>query len=118
MYQIEFHPQAIHEIREAIEWYRQRNEDTGQELRALTKAAEELIRRSPHSCAAYLHDTRGYRFQKFPFILVFVIPDDRISFVAMAHTRRKPGYWRQRLDAEASIREIPSPRNAEGGGGK
>ena len=57
-----------------------------------------------------------YRFQKFPFILVFVIREDRVSFVAMAHTRRKPGYWRERLDAEASIREIPSPRNAEGEG--
>jgi hypothetical protein len=27
IYQIEFHPETIREIRESIEWYRQRNEE-------------------------------------------------------------------------------------------
>ena len=65
-YQTEFHPEAIREIRKAIQWYRDRNEQAADQLRSLVQSAESLIERSPESCASYLHDTRGYRFQKFP----------------------------------------------------
>lgn len=96
-YQIEFHPEAIRETREAIAWYRERNEESAAEFRALVKSAEELIERSPESWAAYLLETRGFRFQRFPFVLVYVIRDKTIFVVALAHTKRKPGYWRERL---------------------
>ncbi len=50
-YRIEFHPEAIREIRESIGWYRERNEATAAELRTLVQAAEELIQRSPEAWA-------------------------------------------------------------------
>lgn len=96
-YRIEFHPEAIREIRESIEWYRERNEATATEFRALVQAAEELVQRSPEAWAVYALDTRGFRFQKFPFVLVYAIRGETIFLVALAHTRRKPGYWRDRL---------------------
>ncbi len=34
-FQIEFHPQAIREIRETLEWYRERDEKIASEFRAL-----------------------------------------------------------------------------------
>jgi len=98
IYQIEFHPEAIREVRESIEWYRQRNEEIAGEFRTLVQSAEELVQRSPESWAVYLLETRGFRFQKFPFALVYIIRDERIYFVALAHTKRKPGYWRDRLE--------------------
>lgn len=97
-FQIDFHPEAIREIREAIEWYRQRDERVASELRELVAAAEALIQRSPEAWAAYLHGTRGFRFQKFPFVLAYVIRGETIFIIALAHTRLRPGYWRQRLD--------------------
>ncbi len=39
-YRIEFHPEAIRETREAIQWYRQRNKETAAEFRTLVKSAE------------------------------------------------------------------------------
>ena len=42
-YEIEYHPEAIREIREAIEWYRQRDEGVASEFRTLIKSAEELV---------------------------------------------------------------------------
>ncbi|QDT07402.1 Plasmid stabilization system protein [Rubripirellula lacrimiformis] len=97
-FQTEFHPEAIREIRESIQWYRDRNEQAADAFRSLVQAAESLIERSPESCAPYLHETLGYRFQKYPFVLAYILREDRIYFVALAHTRRKPGYWRDRLE--------------------
>lgn len=48
-YQTEFHPETIREIRESIQWYRDRNEPTADELRLLVESAESLIERSPES---------------------------------------------------------------------
>ena len=99
-YRIEYHPEAIREIRESIHWYRDRNEAVADELRSAVESAESLIQRSPKSCAPYVHDTRGYRFQKFPFVLAYVVRDDQIFFVALAHTSRRPGYWRDRVPGD------------------
>jgi plasmid stabilization system protein ParE len=95
---IEFHPAAIREIRDAIQWYRDRDERAGAELRTLIAAAEELVQRSPESWAAYFHGTRGFRFQQYPFVLAYVIRGETVFVVALAHTSLKPGYWRERLD--------------------
>ena len=97
-YRIEFHPSAIREIRDAIQWYRDRDEQVSEEFRSLIAAAEELVQRSPESWASYVHNTRGFRFQKFPFVMAYVTRDDTIFIVALAHTRMKPGYWRDRLE--------------------
>jgi len=40
-------------------------------------------------------DTRGLRFQKFPFVLVYAIRGETIFILALARTRRKPGYGRR-----------------------
>ena len=97
-FQIEFHPAAIREIRDAIAWYRDRDDRAGSELRTLITAAEELVQRSPEAWAAYFHGTRGFRFQKYPFVLAYVIRGGTVFVVALAHTSLEPGYWRERLD--------------------
>ena len=33
----------------------------------------------------------------FPFSLVYVRRDDEVEIIAVAHGRRRPGYWRSRL---------------------
>ncbi len=58
-FRIEYHPEAIREIRDSIRWYRDRNEGVADELRSLVESAESLIERSPETCAPYLNDTRG-----------------------------------------------------------
>jgi hypothetical protein len=36
-------------------------------------------------------------FTRFPFALVYrIAPDDSLRVLAVAHDKRKPGYWRSR----------------------
>jgi hypothetical protein len=34
---------------------------------------------------------------RFPFSIVHLDDDDEVSIVAVAHNKRKPGYWKTRL---------------------
>jgi plasmid stabilization system protein ParE len=40
---------------------------------------------------------RRYVFLRYPFSLVYILRGDDVEVVAVAHGRRRPGYWRSRL---------------------
>jgi len=46
---------------------------------------------------AYLHGTRRVVLQRFPFFIVFLDWQEEIYIVAVAHTKRRPGYWKGRV---------------------
>ncbi|MHB0958931.1 MAG: hypothetical protein ACYC0X_26630 [Pirellulaceae bacterium] len=49
--------------------------------------------------ASYLSGTHRYLMKRFPFVVIYRVTTDRIEIVAIAHGRRKPGYWKRRMDA-------------------
>jgi toxin ParE1/3/4 len=40
---------------------------------------------------------RRFPLDRFPFFLIYRLRDDHLEIVALAHTSRKPNYWRSRL---------------------
>ncbi|MCP3142489.1 hypothetical protein [Pyxidicoccus xibeiensis] len=48
---------------------------------------------------------RRFLVWDFPFALPFMVLEDRIVVLAVAHLRRKPGYWLQRAE---SVKSSPS----------
>jgi toxin ParE1/3/4 len=38
-----------------------------------------------------------YRIPRFPYLVIFLEADAAIQLVAVAHGKRRPGYWRKRL---------------------
>ena len=94
---LRFHPEVADEIRKAKDWYGQRSEAVkGQLVSALRRAFQQLGN-DASAGVNYLHGTRRLRLKKFPFILVYRIKGGATDIVALAHTKRRPGYWRQRL---------------------
>ena len=93
----EFHPEAISEIREAIAWYRERDLGSAQRFRTELKRAEKLITTRPRVWPDYMFGAKRYVLQKFPFSLIYIDLEDRIIGLAVAHSRRKPGYWESRV---------------------
>ena len=91
---VEFHPKAIAEARAAREWYASRNNP------AADAFIEEIDRGVRHIAAAptrwptYLHGTRRYLLRRFPFSLVYRQLGSVVTIVAVAHAKRRPGYWR------------------------
>ncbi|MEO8496966.1 MAG: type II toxin-antitoxin system RelE/ParE family toxin [Planctomycetota bacterium] len=94
---IELHPEAIAEARAAREWYAERSTIAANAFMAELDVAIDRICESPERWAADLHGTRRYLMNRFPFVVVYRVTEDKIQVIAVAHGKRKPGYWRHRV---------------------
>ncbi|MGQ0847085.1 MAG: type II toxin-antitoxin system RelE/ParE family toxin [Sporichthyaceae bacterium] len=43
---------------------------------------------------------RSAPVRRFPYRIVYLVHDDAIRVLAVAHTRREPRYWRDRVEPE------------------
>jgi plasmid stabilization system protein ParE len=93
---IEFDLFAIAEARAAYRWYRERSGAAAERFIEELDAAVESIALEPARWPSYVDDTRRYLFRRFPYFLVYRYDADRAQVVAVAHARRRPGYWRAR----------------------
>jgi plasmid stabilization system protein ParE len=93
---VEFHPAAAEEAETARQWYAERSLVAARAfLRELMHAVEQVTE-APERWPSYEYDTRRYFFPRFPFSLIYRVADDKIQIIAVAHAKRKPGYWKQR----------------------
>jgi plasmid stabilization system protein ParE len=94
---VEFHRLAEKEYDDASNWYAQRSAETALHFK---NAVDESVRRIAQSPESFPRISGGYRrirVQRFRYILVFrPRQPDEMVVVAVAHTSRRPGYWRRR----------------------
>jgi plasmid stabilization system protein ParE len=93
---VEFHPAAAQEAVIARQWYAERSLVAARAfLRELTHAVKQVAE-APDRWPNYEHDTRRYVFPRFPFSIIYRVVGDKIQIIAVAHAKRKPGYWKER----------------------
>jgi plasmid stabilization system protein ParE len=94
---LEFFEDALAEVEEDRAWYRNRSESAEAGfLRDLDHAIQQITD-APAQWPQYLAGTRRYVFPTYPYSLIYFIKGDVIRVVAVAHDKRRPGYWRKRL---------------------
>lgn len=93
---VEVHPLAADESEAAERWYRERNETASTRFRRELDRAVDLISERPEAGSPYLSSTRRVLLRRFPFFVVYRVRGERVQIVAVAHARRRPGYWRER----------------------
>lgn len=93
-----FHPLARQEYLAARRWYaEQQSEELAQSFRDAINDAADRIVRDPASLPALDQVHRYVATRRFPYLVIFRIPDEwRVIVVAVAHTSRRPGYWKHR----------------------
>ena len=92
-------PEAVREIEDAFDWYLERSPRAAESFLREVDRAASLIASSPQVWPRFEAGTRRYVLPKFPYSLIFRERDDRIEIVAVAHHKRRPRYWRGRLDS-------------------
>ena len=103
---VRFHLLAQEEYQRATLYYATQGRGLGRDFFSRVEQTLASIRRFPRSRRAL--DTSGVRqalLRQFPYMLVYVDEVDStgnhsIVIYAVAHTKRKPGYWRDRLSSE------------------
>lgn len=89
---------ARNEFAAAVAWYEQQRSGLGADFFESVTEATALIRAQPH-IGPFDEETRTRRVpvRRFPYQVVYVVSEDEIVIVAVAHTKRRPGYWRNRM---------------------
>ena len=94
---VKFHPEARAELREARGWYYERSPLSATAFAHAVDNAVSGIVEAPIKYPLAEHTTRKFVLQRFPFNIFFLPGEFEIVSVAVAHQKRRPGYWSSRV---------------------
>lgn len=97
MTEIIYHPRADDEVFESARLYERCREGLGWRFLRAVQRAEDRIRNGPLVFPILRDEIRKCPVRRFPFNLLFRVDPDHVFVVAVAHQRRRPGYWLRRL---------------------
>ena len=93
----EFLEPAQIELEEEVKYYNEQQAGLGYDFAKEVAATIARILRYPEAWTKLSKRTRRCRTKRFPYGVVYQIRGDKILVVAVAHLRRKPSYWRERV---------------------
>ena len=96
--ELEVHPEALAEARAAYVWYRERSQAAAAAFVDELDRSIQRIVEVPERWPVYAAGTRRFLLRRFPFFVVYRINPATIEILAVAHGRRRPGYWKERKD--------------------
>lgn len=94
---VRLHPEAEREYLEAVTWYRDRSAVVASDFELAVSKAVYAIEAAPQRWPSYFGDFRRYTLHRFPFSIVYQEMLSEVVVFAVAHGRRRPGYWRKRV---------------------
>src|SRR5437588_9681532 len=97
---VRLHPDARAELREARSWYFDRSPVSAIAFAHEVDHAVTRIREAPDRYPLAQHGTRKFVLQRFPFNVFYRAGENEIVIVAVAHQKRRPGYWSNRVAQE------------------
>lgn len=87
---------ALIDLDDAVEWYSKIQPELGKDLVLKFKEALTEIEQKPLLSQELNENFRKINLKRFPYKLVFKIIEQEIIIIAVAHHKRKPGYWKKR----------------------
>ena len=88
---------AMAEFEAAAEYYEQRVPGLGVEFQKAVAVAVHKIQDSPLRWMPYSKRNRRLLLHRFPYLVIFSELEDKILIIAVAHGKRRPGYWHGRI---------------------
>ena len=92
---VELHEAASAELDDAAVWYEGQRAGLGHSFAREVMAAAAKIGEFPNTWPRWpdREEIRVVRVKRFPYFLPYVLRGDRAVVVAVAHDRRRRGYW-------------------------
>ena len=115
MKQIRYHPAAQQELDEAIAHDEAALPGRGLRFEQQVLRVLSRLRRLPASAPIWPGfedgEVRCAKVRRYPFLVVYMAHGQRLIILAVAHTKKKPGYWANRLGATPQAGP-PAPRGS------
>ncbi len=92
------------ELLDAAEYYERQRPGVGVRFLDAVEAVKAEIEHFPSIGATHGKRFRSLCVQGFPYIVIYQDRPEECLIVAVAHTSRRPGYWKERLRYQ-----VPAP---------
>lgn len=95
---LRWHPRTKAELTQAAAWYEARREALGDAFVDAVQAAARAVSVNPLRFSLLRHappdvQPRRAPVNGFPYLLIYEVRADHVLVVAVAHEKRRPGYW-------------------------
>lgn len=97
MKRIIVHSEAEIELWQAVDYYEAKSVGLGLDLEREVSRVLVAIQEAPDRWPIRKYGTRCCLLRRFPYAVYYLELQDLIWVVAVAHTSRRPYYWRKRL---------------------
>lgn len=94
----DFHPAASDEVLASAVFYENQVPELGERFVLEVERVVALICEQPRLGQQIHEGLRSIVLAKFPYSLIYATDVDRVLVLAVAHQRRRPGYWRERMN--------------------
>lgn len=95
--ELRFVPAASREVEDAFAWYLERSLRAAESFLREFERGLGLVKETPRLWPRFEAGTRRYVLRRFPYSIVYrELGEDVIEVVAVAHDKRRPGYWHDR----------------------
>ncbi len=97
----DFHPEAQAELNADVDWYDARETGLGARFAEAVRAAIDAAVEDPAAWPRWPGwerepVLRSKAVTGFPYRVVYFVDRDVLTIVAVGHSKRRPGYWRDR----------------------
>ncbi len=93
---VDFDDEARAEFDAAAAYYEAQRAGLGDDFVAEVEQAVQRISQMPQAFSPFGNGGRKCVLRRFPYTVYFLERDDRVWIAAVAHQRRRPGYWAHR----------------------
>lgn len=101
---LELHPEAAGEVEAAVDWYDAQRVGLGAEFFAELRKSLQTLADNPRASPSWPDGrasalgVRRFLMERFPFAIPYLVLEELVVVLAVAHVRRRPGYWLTRVD--------------------
>lgn len=97
MIAVNFLPKASEELEAAASYYDNHQPGLGRQLIAEARKARQRISALPSAAPEVRPGIRRRSIRRFPYQIIYRVSDDHVLIIAVAHKRRRPGFWTDRV---------------------
>ncbi len=91
-----FHPEARLDYLSAVAWYQQQSILAPEDFISEIEHAIAQARTHPQMFPSFLFGAQRVLASTFPYSVIYRDTGEEIQIIAVAHGKRRPGYWSRR----------------------
>lgn len=85
------------ELWDTVAFYEDKSPGLGLDFAAEIERSMQIIVDFPEISVLHADGTRRYLAHRFPYLIIYTSQDDHVWILAIAHCKRRPAYWRSRI---------------------